>query len=327
MTHKSRYLGTAAFFVLLLCFASLLPVFASSDQETGQQAPVWMFDYRDTFYDIAFLNRQKAVIIGARGTILATHGTYQNLWSPRDSKTKELLTSLSFIDEKQGWAAGHGGVIVHTKDGGETWEVQRPGSPDNLPLFDIQFVSPKVGYACGAYDTLLKTIDGGQSWLSQPTGLDNIYNGLFFHDAKNGFLVGEFGTVLQTTDGGQSWIQMNMGDYQGSLFGIIFLSPEKALAYGISGKLFISDDAGANWRTIDTEAKDALFMAAAVGDDVVVVGRCGAVLISDDGAMSFRKKYESDNMSLAGISAHPNGGFVAVGEFGKILNIGVLNNE
>ncbi|MCP4579804.1 MAG: hypothetical protein GY846_26330, partial [Deltaproteobacteria bacterium] len=293
--------------VISLYFALMLPVLAFSVQGTSQQDSVWMFDFRDTFYDIAFINKQKAVIVGARGTVLISHGIYKNLWTPRDSKTREMLTSLSFIDEKEGWAAGHGGVIVHTTDGGENWEVQRESSPLNLPLFDIQFVSKDIGYACGAYDTLLKTIDGGKSWNSLPTGLDNIYNGLFFHDADNGFLVGEFGTVLKTADGGKSWKQMNIG-YQGTLFGITFLTREKVLAHGITGKLFISHDGGENWKDISLDTKDALFMAAAKGDDVVVVGRSGIIVLSNDGAKSFIMKYEADNMTFAGVCSHPGGG-------------------
>ena len=292
-----------------------------------QQNPVWMFNYKDTFLDIACISKQQAVIVGDRGQILVTHGTYKNLWAPRDSKTKEMLTSLSFIDDKHGWAAGHGGIIIHTKDGGENWEVQRESSPRNLPLFDIQFVSKNIGYASGAYDTLLKSVDGGKSWSSIPTGTDAIYNGLFFHDAENGFLLGEFGSLLKTSDGGESWKQVNIGGYQGSLFGITFLSRQKALAYGISGKLFISHDGGENWTDIPTGTEEALFMAAAKGDDVVIVGRSGIILLSNDSAKSFIKEFEPDNYSLAGVCAHAGDGFVAVGEFGKILAIETLRNE
>lgn len=323
MTQQSLSMRTTLL-AILMCFASILPAVPVFSM---QQPTVWMFDYKDTFLDIACIRKEKAVIVGDRGQILVTHGTYKNLWAPRDSKTKEMLTSLSFIDDKHGWAAGHGGVIVHTEDGGENWDVQRKSSPQNLPLFDIQFVSKNIGYASGAYDTLLKSVNGGKSWSSLPTGTDNIYNGLFFHDAENGFLLGEFGTLLKTSDGGESWKQMNVGGYQGSLFGITFLSRQKALAYGIGGKLIISHDGGENWTDIPTGTDEALFRAAANGDDVAVVGRSGIILLSNDGAKSFIKKYEPDNYSFAGVCAHSGGGFVAVGEFGKILKIETLKNE
>ena len=323
MTQKSLSIR-ATLLAISMCLASILltvPVFSM------QQAPVWMFNYKDLFLDIACINEQQAVVVGDRGQILVTHGTYKNLWAPRDSKTTEMLTSVSFIDDKHGWAAGHGGIIIHTKDGGENWEVQRESSPQNLPLFDIQFVSKNIGYASGAYDTLLKSVDGGKSWSSIPTGTDVIYNGLFFHDAENGFLLGEFGSLLKTSDGGESWKQMNIGDYQGSLFGITFLSRQKALAYGISGKLLVSHDAGENWTDTPTGTKEALFRAAAKGDDVVIVGKSGVILLSNDGAKSFTKQFEPDNYSFAGVCADAGEGFVAVGEFGNILGIETLRNE
>lgn len=286
-----------------------------------------MFNHRDTFLDIACIDEQKAVIVGDRGQILVTHGEYENLWAPRDSNTKEMLTSISFIDEKYGWAAGHGGIIIHTRDGGASWEVQRESSTENLPLFDIQFVSRDLGYASGAYDTFLKTVDGGKSWSSLPTGSDVIYNGLFFQDAENGFLLGEFGSLLRTSDGGESWKQVDIGGYKGSFFDITFLSPQKALAHGINGKLIVSEDGGETWEDIQTEVEEALYRAAVKGDEVFIVGKSGVILRSDDGARSFIRNYEPDNYSLAGVCAHPAGGFVAVGEFGKILRIDGLWDE
>ncbi len=313
--------------MVLLAILAYLPSVLAATVTAWQQEPVWMFNHRDTFLDIACLDGQKAVIIGDRGQVLVTHEKYGNLWAPRDSGTTEMLTSLSFVDDTHGWAAGHGGIIIHTGDGGASWEVQRESSPHNLPLFDIQFVSRDVGYASGAYDTLLKTTDGGQTWNSLPTGTDTIYNGLFFHDADNGFLLGEFGSLMRTRDGGESWEQMNIGDYQGSLFGITFLSPEKALAYGINGKLIVSRDGGETWTETPTGTKEALYRAAARGDEVVIVGKSGVILTSTDNAESFVKTLEPDNYSLAGVCAHAADGFVAVGEFGKILTIDTSRHE
>lgn len=323
MTRESTGTRTGVLAISMWFTFALLAVPAFSEQ----QSPVWMFDYKEIFFDITYVNKQKAVIVGDRGRVLVSHETYERLWTPRDSKTNEMLTSVSFIDDQYGWAAGHGGVIIHTDDGGENWEVLRASSPRNLPLFDIQFVSRKVGYACGAYDTLLKTTDGGVSWNSLSTGADVIYNGLFFHDVENGFLLGEFGTLLRTSDGGATWEQMNIDGYQGSLFGIIFLSPQKALAHGIRGKLILSQDGGENWADIPSGTEEALFMAARKGDDVAVVGRSGVYLLSNDGARTFTRKQEPGNNSFAGVAAHPGGGFVGVGEFGTILKIEALKSE
>jgi len=287
----------------------------------GYDDPVWTFDFREVFYDADFVSPGDAVIVGGHGHILATHHRHRKLWSPRGSGTKEVLTCLDFVDGEHGWAAGHGGIILHTADSGRTWEVQRASSPGNQPIFDIQFVSKRVGYACGAYDTLLKTEDGGKSWGSLSMGRDNIYNGLFFLDEETGYLVGEFGTVLRTTDGGRSWERIDPGGFQGSLFGILLPDPETILVFGIAGKVMRSEDRGRTWTDRSPGVHASLFRAAISGEEILLVGGSGVILHSNDGGRSFVQRNDKDLTTFAGVCAHPETGFLLVGEKGKILRL------
>lgn len=315
--------------VACLVFSVLISLFliATPGHPNEKQAPVWTFDFRDTFYDAAFLNLEDAVIVGARGRILFTHPWHKKLWSSRDSGTKEPLTCLSFTDHRSGWAAGHGGVILHTADAGRTWEVQRKPSLENHPLFDIQFVSNQVGFACGAYDSFLKTVDGGKTWTAHPTGQDYIYNGLAFLDEKTGYLVGEFGTILRTTDGGVSWEKLDPGGYQGSLFGVTLLDPQTILVYGIAGKIMRSEDGGSHWMDLSPDINASLFRAAVNQDEVLVVGASGTHLYSRDGGKIFRRISDKDLTTFAGVCAHPGGGFLCVGERGMIRRFDPSGNN
>jgi len=314
----------SVFFLLLafLLFVVSIPSWVSSDEH-----PIWTFDFRDVFFDIAFLNEETAVIVGARGRILVSHPKYKNLWSPRDSGTKQALTCVSFADEQNGWAAGHGGVIIHTADGGQTWRIQRESSSENSPLFDIQFPSPSVGYACGSYDTFLKTTDGGKTWTLTAPGMDYIYNGLAFLDEETGYLVGEFGTVLRTTDGAKSWERLDLGGYEGSLFGITLLDPQRILVYGVAGNVFRSEDGGHHWVDVSLDQDKSLFRGAADGDAVVLVGSTGTVLVSADGGKTFLLRVDKDFISFAGVGADPRGGFVCVGERGRIDRLQVPDEK
>jgi photosystem II stability/assembly factor-like uncharacterized protein len=302
---------------LALCFLILAVSGQASDEETS----IWKYDFRDTFYDIHFVNPEKAVIVGARGRILATHSSSPNLWSVRDSGSKELLTCLSFADGKHGWAAGHGGIIVHTADGGHTWKVQRETALENKPLFDIQFLSQTTGYACGANDTVLKTTDGGETWTSIPTGVESVYYGLAFVDEKKGYLAGEFGTVMHTTDGGRAWRPLDLGGYPFSLFGIALLSEQDILVYGIAGSILRSEDGGLSWQNVSPGIQQSLFGAAMHGNEVVLVGRSGIILHSRDRGKTFEERSDEELTSFAGVTAHPNEGYLCVGELGKIYRV------
>lgn len=134
----------------------------------NQPGPVWTLNFKDTFLDIACVNEQKAIIVGDRGRLLTTHGKYNNLWAPRDSKTTEMLTAVTFFDDQLGWAAGHGGIIIPTDDGGENWGPI-PTGIDNI-YNGLHFHDTNNGFLVGEFGTLLRTSDGGHSWQQADLG-------------------------------------------------------------------------------------------------------------------------------------------------------------
>jgi photosystem II stability/assembly factor-like uncharacterized protein len=91
---------------------------------------------------------------------------------------KPWLRSVCFVDADHGWAAGSWSempefeqydwaVIIHTRDGGRTWEHQVDGL--RFQLGAIAFADLKRGWAVG-YDRnagtshILATTDGGATW-------------------------------------------------------------------------------------------------------------------------------------------------------------------
>jgi photosystem II stability/assembly factor-like uncharacterized protein len=166
----------------------------------------------------------------------------------------------------------------------------------------------------------LKTTDGGQTWTSVPTGVENVYYGLAFVDEEEGYLVGEFGTVMHTTDGAGSWKQLDLGDYRYSLFGVVLLSQREVLVHGIAGSLLRSEDGGLSWQDVSPGIHQSLFAAAVRGNEVALVGRSGVILYSKDKGKTFEERNDPELTSFAGVAAHPDGGFLCVGELGKIIH-------
>ncbi|MFO0818885.1 MAG: YCF48-related protein [Pirellulales bacterium] len=70
---------------------------------------------------------------------------------------------------KQIWVAGDpGSSVLHSGDGGQTWELQRTGQ--NVPLHSIFFLDAHHGWAVGSLGTILTTRDGGRSWRKVRSG-------------------------------------------------------------------------------------------------------------------------------------------------------------
>ena len=106
----------------------------------------------------------RIVAAGDHGVVLLSDDGAR---SPRQAKSVPVdvtLTSVSFVDEKQGWAVGHWGVVLHTVDGGDTWEVQRSDVTQARPLFAVHFSDPRHGVAVGLWSIVLVTEDGGKNW-------------------------------------------------------------------------------------------------------------------------------------------------------------------
>ena len=112
----------------------------------------------------------RAIAVGERGHILVSES--RSDWRQVEGvPTRSTLTAVTTVGE-HAWAVGHDGVILHSADGGLTWERQReaPFDPDSMeptngaPLLDVLFLNETDGFAIGGYSMLLRTRDGGGTW-------------------------------------------------------------------------------------------------------------------------------------------------------------------
>jgi photosystem II stability/assembly factor-like uncharacterized protein len=126
------------------------------------------------------------------------------LWT-RDSFIHEFADTYAFSDEHW-WVVGYG-IIMQTRDGGQTWEVNQ-----NQGDFytSIDFVNDQVGYVVGEFGSILKTSNGGESWEELRDG-DEVFNrGLTFWDVafwteEQGVIAGSNGLIWYTDNGGDTW--------------------------------------------------------------------------------------------------------------------------
>ncbi|MBI5439937.1 MAG: hypothetical protein HY900_01865, partial [Deltaproteobacteria bacterium] len=86
-------------------------------------------------------------------------------WAEAGSRIQDDLFSVSFPTASQGWAVGRWGTVLHTADGGTTWEKQKTGVDDTLA--SVSFVDAQNGWAVGDRGTILHTANGGKTWEKQ----------------------------------------------------------------------------------------------------------------------------------------------------------------
>ncbi|SDS08871.1 Uncharacterized protein SAMN05216198_1150 [Halopseudomonas litoralis] len=282
---------------------------------------------------------ERLVAVGARGHIVYSDDQGDS-WLQAPAPTRQLLTAVDFVDERNGWAVGHDSLVLHSTDGGESWTVQyrdpEIDAPDEgfgfleKPLMDVWFRNRQTGFAVGAYGIFLRTDDGGETWEDVSFDIDNPdgfhYNALTVVQDSGLFLVGEMGTMYRSADFGDTWETLTEMPYDGSWFGVSGTGEAGGiLAWGLRGNMYRSSDFGDSWERVELmtpnngplEGTLAGGQLAADGR-LVVVGVGGVVATSDDGGRSFDVTVRPDRVALASATGLSDGGILLVGQRGVV---------
>ena len=255
----------------------------------------------------------RVVAVGDHGVVMLSDDQGKTFRQAREVPADVTLTSVSFADDRHGWAVGHWGMVLATSDGGETWMVQRKDVQVDRPLFAVHFFDARNGVAVGLWSLVLVTSDGGANWrgmsLAPPEGAkkaDLNLLGLFADERGTVFAAAEKGMVLRSDDRGAHWTYASTG-YKGSFWTGVALPGGVLLAGGLRGSLYRSVDEGRSWTRVETASKSSITAMAARKGTVLAVGLDGLVLRSSDAGASFSSDVRPDRAGLTAVTLSPAG--------------------
>ncbi len=147
--------------------------------DSGQDEDLYtMLIGRPDFRDILFLNGQTGWIIGnPNGGIFGTGdgGRSWKLLLQQVNDANQIVTSISFVDNREGWAVGNKsaltrikppfeskGVVLHTSDGGVKWDLVQVGRDEEV-FQRVNFSSIADGWVVGK-NRVYRTKDKGKRW-------------------------------------------------------------------------------------------------------------------------------------------------------------------
>jgi photosystem II stability/assembly factor-like uncharacterized protein len=273
--------------------------------------------------DITKISHDKLVAVGEHGhIILSTEGVN---WQQANVPVQTTLTDVFFLNENLGWAVGHDATILHSQDGGLTWQVQLYKPELQKPLLNILFKTPSDGIAIGAYGLLFRTMDGGVTWQSEfhselllPDDVEYLaelkqedeeayldeassilphFNRLVL-DGRTLYMVGEIGLIAKSNDFGQHWQQFDE-IYQGSFFDIARTMKGNLLAVGLRGHVFRSLKNGPPWQQRKTNTTALINNIVLANDErIFLLGNNGTLLESNDDGQSYRLRHQHDGKAL-----------------------------
>jgi photosystem II stability/assembly factor-like uncharacterized protein len=257
--------------------------------------------------------------VGERGHILYSDNQ-GDTWRQTAVPTRATLTAVFFHDDTTGWAVGHDAVILLTRDAGVTWERMYDAAEEEKPLLDGCSLDGRNGVAVGAYSYFLTTGDGGKIWSPRPFSEDSEQDAHLNQIARAGsgklYIAAEGGRIYRSDDGAETWQQLS-SPYDGSFFGVLPLTGEALLVFGLRGHLFRSENAGETWRKIETGTTAMLNSGMRLADGrLVIVGLGGTLLVSRDEGLHFTMVQQPDRKGISAVIPAGDKHLVLIGEGG-----------
>ena len=292
-------IGAAA----LVAFASAL---AFAPRTPPPLAPTTIGVERTHFNAIS-LNGERLLTAGAMGEILYSDDKGAH-WSPAklNQDRPALIVSMAFApDKKLGFAVGHEGWILRTKDGGSSWEEVAFSKENGEPLMSIARLPSGDWITVGAFGRALESKDGGQTWqaLTLPAEVEDKHLNRIVSsaDQQHWLIVGERGLVIKSDDAGATW-QIEPAFYNGSFYNAMPTKEGGWLIYGMRGNIFLQATAGAPWTKSEVAAPVSFFGHAQEQDGTIVLVGQGSMLgISKDGGKSFTLERAKGRATLTDI--------------------------
>jgi photosystem II stability/assembly factor-like uncharacterized protein len=245
----------------------------------------------ESINDIYFKDKENGYLLAANRIYFTSDGGEEwreiRRFMPEDfNGAIPELYSVRFANKKHGWIVGSislgdkivESLVLHTSDGGTTWE--RQNVPVKVELINLDFVSDERGWIVGASGTILHTRDAGKTWTLQRPGTTATIYHVDFRDKKIGWAVGENGTMLHSTDGGEVW-QTLSSTLKTTFLSVKFINDKDGWAVGHGGVILRSGDSGRTWIQQESKTKKNLYALFMSKDHGWAVGGDGTVLQYD----------------------------------------------
>lgn len=270
----------------------------------------------EPFITAASLPGGDAFVAGVRGIVMRKSED-ESLWTQVPMPVSVTLTAMTFQDDMNGYAVGHGGVILRTRDSGKTWALLRDGRnaavalrehfsrdeslPDwasdweeilaseatGQPLLDVCIVQEgRTIFASGAFGQLWRSQDEGKTWkpIFNHLPVEERYHLYGLSCDQEVIVIGaEFGRIYRSTDSGETFIAIDSG-VDGTIFGLQAAKDGTLIAYGLRGLVLRSTDRGLTWNAFPTPVNSTL-VASTVNSkgDLLLLSREGEILTAPPG--------------------------------------------
>lgn len=183
-----------------------------------------------------------------------------------------------FADEKSGFVVGAFNLILHTTDGGASWEpwLDRTDNPQALHLYAIR---PAAGalWVTGEQGLVLR-LDAGEGRFR---AVDTPYKGSYFGltgTAEAVIVFGLRGNAYRSTDQGAHWDKLDTGLEEG-LTAAASDGRQTLMLASQAGRLLMSRDGGAHFAPVKLDRATPASAVQPIGAGAVIVAGARGIAV------------------------------------------------
>lgn len=279
-------------------------------------------------------NGERLLAVGEQGHILYSDDNGTN-WNHAEVPVSLAITSVAFASPMNAWATAHDGVLLHSTDGGQTWQTQLSSTEvarlaATAAEKTVERLQAAVDQASDdALEELQWALDDATFAFEDATaaieeGITSPLLDVRFVDEQHGYALGSYGIMLHTADGGATWTALsdqldNPDKYH--LYSMARSASGALLVTGESGTLLRSPDGGQTWVRPESPYQGSLFGAVAGKDgSLLAFGLRGNVFRSVDDGDTWSPVNTGDQRTLLGGMTRADGTIILVGSAGAVLS-------
>ncbi len=261
----------------------------------------WFVHDAAQFVDLASAGNDSIWCAGITesGSMIVFSADQGRTWSVLYTAANFAIHSIVFSNHLEGWICGSHKSILHTIDGGHSWEFQMGGGAEKDVFYDIDFSANGLGIAVGNAG-IVRSEDFGKHWqkieLPHPQFMPvTFFNKAFVFDGLNAWLAGSSGTIGVSHDGGLTWGVQNTW-LSAILESIYFYDEQRGVAVGEQSTILTTTNGGRNWhRCKSIEATGLNFVDAVMADSSTIIAASadGRLFRSIDTGATWQEEYNS----------------------------------